>query len=82
MGTLFLAMEKHNFFFVYLLNRGQLLTPLHSEQPKLYGVLAVMSANRVRGKNLIAGANSLIMSRPILKGFLYQESKQTFTKIL
>ena len=38
------------FTFVFLLNGGQLITLLHSEQPKLHRVLAILSVKGLKKK--------------------------------
>ena len=66
--------------FASLLNETQLLTLLHSEQPKLCGVLAVLKAIGLRGRILFLEFFSLCVD-PILDGCVIHGNKQKVTEL-
>ena len=51
-GYTFRGSNSSIFILVYLLNEGSLLTILHSEQPKLHRVLAILSAIGLKDKKI------------------------------
>ena len=56
------------FLFAFFLSKGQLITLLHSEQPKLYGVSAVLSAIGLKElSSLVLEANFSFESRTFFK---------------
>ena len=75
-GNGYTFMGSSSIIFASLLNRGQRLTLLHSERPKLYGVFGHSECNRVKRKNMLLEQILSFKSRP------HFEAKRNLCKCL